>query len=299
MTVERPTAVVLLLVLLLGGALVLRPSGTTLAAWSDEVVVTVPALRTGGVRVDVAPSGTASAAVGMSGDVHGTWRPSTVQVSVDGRALTGSDLAGSTVEYRLATPGGTCPSGGAPAFSASPSGPGTSFAVTGQQVTGARTLCLTLLPSDKVRAELGGRALSFATSVAGLATGSSAWTASTAWSATQQLPAAPRVTGPTCSRGFLNQFVTLSWEWDRAGLAQNAARFSLQVEDRGTWREVGTAPVSSRPSMIVSPYQFDVVTFDTYTVRVAALLADGTTIPSSTTAKVRVERVGVGAAYCG
>ncbi|TNC18542.1 hypothetical protein FHE66_06360, partial [Georgenia sp. 311] len=292
MTVERPTAVVLLLALLLGGALVLRPSGTTLAAWSDEVVVTVPALRTGGVRVDVAPSGSTSATIAMSGDVHGTWQPSAVRVGVDGRALTGSDLAGSTIEYRLATAGGTCPNGGAPAFTASPSGAGTSFTVTGQQITGARTLCLTFVPSDKVRAELGGRALSFATSVTGLAAGSSAWTASTAWSATQQLPAAPRVTGPTCSRGFLNQFVTLSWEWDRAGLAQNAARFSLQVDDRGTWREVGTASVSSRPSATLSPYQFDVVTFDTYSVRVVAVLADGTTIPSSTTVRVRVERVG-------
>lgn len=294
---KRLTAVVLLLAVVLVGAVLLRPTETTFAAWSDEVVVEVPVLSTGGVRLDVTPSGGTSATLGMSGDLSGTWRPSTVRVMVDGRALTGTELSGSVIEYRVASAGAGC-AGDTPAFTARPSGTGASFAVTGaQQLSGARTLCLTFVPSDKVKVQLGGRALSFATTVDGVATGASSWTAATTWSANQQLPAAPSVLGPTCSRGFLNQFVTLGWSWDRAGLSQNASHFSVQVEDRGTWREVGTLPVGTQ-SLRVSPYQFDFVNFDTYAVRVAAVLADGTTIPSTTTAKIRVERVGVGAAYC-
>lgn len=295
---KRLTGALVVLAVLLGGVLLLRPTGSTLAAWSDEVTVEVPALRMGGVAVTVAPApGAATATLGMSGDVSGTWRPSAVTVAADGRALTGTQLAGSAVEYRLAAANGTCPTTTA-TFTVRPSGSGTSFPVTGgQDLSGQRTMCLTFVPSDQVRLQLGGRALSFTTTVSGVVDGAGTWTASAGWAATQQLPAAPSVPGPTCSRGTLNQSVTLSWEWDRAGLSQNVARWSLQLQDRGTWREVDSLSAANRSARI-SAYQFDFIGFDTYTLRVVGVLPDGTTIPSTSTSQVRVERIGFGAAYC-
>lgn len=295
----RFTACLLALAVVLGGVLLLRPSESTLAAWSDETTVAVPQLRTGGVAVDVTATGSGTTAtLGMSGDTSGTWRPASVNITSGGRALTGAELAGSRVDYRIAGKNGTCVATDPVAFTAGPSGTRTSFPVTGgQALSGARTLCLTFVPSDQVTVQLGGRALSFTTVVDGTATVAGSWTATNTWTATHQLPAAPSVSPMRCSSGWLNQWVTLGWDWEPGGLTQSIARWSLQVDDRGTWREVGTLPARNR-STTISPYQFDFVSFDSYTVRVAAVLSDGTTVPASSSTKVRVERVGLGAAYC-
>lgn len=291
---SRLTACLLTLAVVLGGVLLLRPSESTLAAWSDEVSVPVAQLRTGGVQVDVATTSGASATLGMSGDSSGTWRPGTVTVSSGGRAHTGTELAGSRVEYRLAR-NGACAATEPVAYTASPTGSGTSFAVTGgQRLTGAHTLCLTFVPSEQVSAQLGGRSLSFVTAVDGA--GAGAWTATNTWTATQQLPAA--VSALRCTPGFLNQWVTLGWDWDAEGQAKQLSRWSLQLDDRGTWRDVGTIPARARTTTI-NPYQFSFVNFESYTLRVVAVFTDGTTLPAASTAKVRVERVGIGAAYCG
>lgn len=294
----RLTACLLTLAVVLGGALLLRPSGSTLAAWSDETTVTVPQLRTGGVQVDVTTTGTGAAAtLGMSGDTSGTWRPGAVTIASDGRALSGAELAGSRVEYRLAGANGTCAATSPATYTAGVGGAGTSFVVSGgQRLSGARTLCVSFVPSDLVRVQLGGRTLSITTAVDGAAT-AGAWTATTTWTATQQLPAAPSVSAMRCTPGWLNQWVTLAWDWEAGGLTQSVSRWSLQLEDRGAWREVGTVSARSR-STTISPYQFDFVSFDSYTVRVAAVLADGTTVPAASSTKVRVERIGLGAAYC-
>ena len=296
---KRLIAGLLALAVVLGGVLVLRPTETTLAAWSDEVTVDLPALHTGGVRMDVTPAaGTGSSAtLGMSGDAAGTWRPSAVRVLLDGRALTGAELAGSTIEYRVAGSGGTCSPPTPATYTARPSGSATSFPVTGgADLNGRRTLCLTFTPSDQVRIQLGGRALSVTTAIEGVAAGST-WTAASEWAATQQLPAAPTVSAPTCTAGFLNQSVSLGWDWDRAGLSQDVRRWSVQVEDRGTWREVDSLSAGSRSARI-SPYDSGFVNFSTYTLRVAAVLPDGTSIPAPAGTQVRIERIGIGAAYC-
>lgn len=293
----RLTACLLALAVVLGGVLLLRPSESTLAAWSDETIVAVPQLRTGGVQVDVTTAGTGTTAtLGMSGDTSGTWRPGAVSVTSGGRALTGAELAGSRVEYRIAT-NGACSAADPVTYSASPSGTTTTFPVTGgERLTGARTVCLTFVPSDQVLVQLGGRTLSFVTTVDGAApTGT--WTASSTWTASQQLPAAPTVSALRCTPGWLNQWVTLGWDWDGGDVANKLARFSLQLQDRGTWRDVGTIPARARTTT-VNPYQFSFVSFESYTLRVVAVLNDGTTVPTSSTANVRVERIGVGAAYC-
>lgn len=296
-TTKRLTSVVLLLALVLAGVLVLRPTGATLAAWSDEVTVAVPTLRTGGVSMDVTSATGTTATVAMGGDVAGTWRPTTVRVSVDGRALTGAELSGSRVEYRVAAAGATCPTT-APTFSAAPSGPATTFPVTGgAPLSGARTMCLSVVPSDQTRIALAGRTLSVATTIDGVTVAPTTWTTTGSWAADHRMPAGPSVTGPSCSRGFLNQVVTLGWSWDRAGLGQDVSRWSVQVEDRGSWREVKSVAARST-STTISPYESNFIQFETYTMRVAAVLPDGTTIPSTTTTDVRIERIGLGAAYC-
>src|SRR5690606_6283999 len=105
----RLTACLLALAVVLGGVLLLRPSESTLAAWSDEAAVPVAQLRTGGVQVDVAAPGSGTTAtLGMSGATSGTWRPASVSVTSGGRALTGAELAGSRVDYRLAGTNGAC-----------------------------------------------------------------------------------------------------------------------------------------------------------------------------------------------
>jgi len=291
----RLTACLLALAVVLGGVLLLRPSESTLAAWSDEATVTVPQLRTGGVRVDVAGATAASATLGMSGDTSGTWRPGAVTVTSAGRVLTGAELAGSRVDYRLAR-NGVCAATEPVLYSATPSGTASSFAVTGgERLSGARTLCLTFVPSDHVRLQLGGRSLSFATTVGGVATASSTWTATNTWTATQQLPAAPSVTAPQCSSSWPR--VTLRWEWDRAGMVQDVTRWSVQAEAESGWREINSLNPSQR-STGVSSRDFPPFQFENTQVRVVAVLADGTTVTSATTT-VRVERLVVlGAVYC-
>ncbi|WP_152193088.1 hypothetical protein [Georgenia satyanarayanai] len=292
----RLTACLLALAVVLGGVLLLRPSESTLAAWSDEATVAVPQLRTGGVQVDVTGSGT-TATLGMSGDTSGTWRPAAVTVLSAGRALTGAELAGSRVEYRLAR-NGACVAADPVAYSASPSGTATSFPVTGgERLSGAHTVCLTFVPSDQVLVQLGGRALSFVTTVDGVAAPTGTWTAANTWTASHTLPAAPTVSALRCTPGWLNQWVTLGWDWDGGDAANRLARFSLQLQDRGTWRDVATISSRARTTTI-TPYQFSFVSFDSYTLRVVAVLNDGTTVPTSSTTNVRVERVGLGAAYC-
>ncbi|WP_413450429.1 hypothetical protein AA0Y32_07140 [Georgenia phoenicis] len=292
----RLTACLLAIAVVLGGVLLLRPSESTLAAWSDEATVAVPQLRTGGVQVDVAAATATSATVGMSGDASGTWRPGSVTVTSAGRAHTGAELAGSRIEYRLAQ-GGVCVPTEPVAYTASPGGAGTSFAVAGgQPLSGAHTLCLTFVPSEQARVQLAGRTLSLVTTVDGAAAG--AWTATSTWTATHTLPALPTVSALRCTPGWLNQWVTLGWDWDGDAYSQQLVRWSLQLDDRGTWRDVGTIPARARTTTI-NPYQFSFVNFESYTLRVVAVLNDGTTVASGSTAKVRVERIGVGAAYCG
>lgn len=292
----RLTACLLAIAVVLGGVLLLSPSGSTLAAWSDEVTVAVPPLRTGGVQVDVTAATATSATFGMSGDTGGTWRPGSVTVTSGGRAHTGAELAGSRVEYRVAR-NGVCAATEPVAYTASPGGPGTSFAVTGgQPLSGPHTLCLTLVPSEQVRVQLAGRTLSLVTTVDGAATGT--WTATNTWTASHSLPAIPTVSALRCTPGWLNQWVTLGWDWDANASPQQPVRWSLQLDDGGTWRDVSTISPRARTTTI-NPYQFSFVSFESYTLRVVAVLNDGTTVPSASTAKVRVERIGVGAAYCG
>lgn len=293
----RLTACLLALAVVLGGVLLLRPSESTLAAWSDEATVAVPQLRTGGVQVDVAAPGSGTTAtLGMSGDTSGTWRPASVTITSGGRALTGAELAGSRVDYRIAGTNGTCAATAPVAFTASPSGTRTSFPVTGgQALSGARTLCLTFVPSDQLRLQQGGRTVSFATTVSGVATAASSWTAASTWTATQQLPAAPSVTAPQCSNGWGR--VSLKWEWDRGGMSQDVTRWSVQAESDNGWREINSLPAGTREAT-VSSRDFPPFRFENTQVRVVAVLADGTTVSSATTT-VRVERiVFLGAVSC-
>ncbi|WP_324653515.1 hypothetical protein [Georgenia sp. H159] len=285
-TTKRLTAVVLLLALVLAGVLVLRPTGSTLAAWSDEVTVTVPTLRTGGVRMDVTPSAGTTATVGMSGDVSGTWRPSTVRVSVDGRALTGAELTGSRVEYRVAAAGGTCPTTAA-TYTATPSGTATDVPVTGgQPLAGARTLCLTFVPTDRIRIELGSRTVSFATTLDGVTVAPATWTTTGSWATELRVTPGPSVTGPTCSS--IHPRVTLGWDWNRAGMSVDVARWSVQVADGGTWREVATLMPAQR-TVTVGPSDFTGHDAGTHTVRVVAVLTDGTTVPGTTHTEIRID----------
>lgn len=294
---KRLTATGLLLAVVLAGMLLLRPTETTYAAWSDEVTVAVPTLQTGGVRLDVTPGSGTAATVAMAGDTSGTWRPAEVRVSVAGRDLTGAELAGSRIEYRLAGAGDSCPTGGA-SYTAAPSGSATSFAVTGgERLDGPRTLCLTFVPSDTMRIQYGEHKLSLTTSIDGVSAAPATWTAAGSWSADHRMPAGPSASGPQCSRGFLNQRVTLSWGWDRAGLNQDVSHWALQVEDRGTWREIQSLGAGRREAAI-TPYDSRFIEFSTFNLRVVAVLPDGTTIPSADTTRVRVERIGIGAAYC-
>ena len=71
----------------------------------------------------------------------------------------------------------------------------------------------------------------------------------------------------------------------------------LQVEDRGTWHEVRSLGANRREA-VITPYDAGFIAFSTFHLRVVAVLPDGTTIPSTDTTKVRVERLGLGAAYC-
>lgn len=293
---KRLTAVLLLLAVLLAGLLVLRPTETTLAAWSDEVTVTVPPLRTGGVHLEVSADTAGAATVGMAGDTTGSWRPSTVRVTAEGRELSGTELAGSTVEYRLVDSGDTRPTG-APVYVADLGGEVSSFAVTGgERLEGARTLLLTFVPSDRVMVEHGGRLLSLTTTIDGLTPAT--WTTSSSWATDQQLPPAPSVSDLMCSPGgWFNQRVTLDWDWDRAGLNQDVARWSLQVQDGSTWRETRSLPAAAQ-AVTVRQRDFDLVDFQHYTLRVAAVLPDGTTVPSEDTTRIRVDRFVIGAVYC-
>lgn len=292
---HRLVATLVVLTLAVAGVVALRPTGTTLAAWSDEVVVPVPTLHTGSIRMDVTTTAGDKATVGMAGDATGTWRPTGVRATAEGRELSGSELTGSRVDYRLASSGGTCPSS-SPLYTATFTGSSPVAQVNGgEQLSGQRTLCLTFVPSDTTRVHLGGASLSLATTLDGVAPATT-WTASNDWQATQKLAPAPSVGTPSCSAGFLNQRVTLRWDWDRAGLNQDVTRWSLQVQDGGTWTEVRSLSGGQR-STNITPYEFSFIRFDTYKMRVAAVLPDGTTIASAPSS-IRVERLALGAVYC-
>ena len=291
---RRPAAVLLLLAVVLGGVLVLRPTGTTLAAWSDEVTVAVPTLRTGGVRLEVAPAGTGTTAtIGMTGEVAGTWRPSSVRGTADGRALAGSELAGSRIEYRVATGAtGTCPTGPA-TYTVLPSGAATSFPVSGaDQLSGARTVCLTFVPSDGTRTRLAGRTLSFTTSIDGVSAAPATWTAVGTWTVNQRLAPGASVSGPSCTPDHPR--VVLGWGWERGGLGVDPSRWSLQAETAAGWNEVRSVAGANR-SVALSPSEFNGGQSGTHRVRVVAVLPDGTTIAGTTTTTLTIQ----GAIQCG
>lgn len=289
LTARLVTGLVVAAVTLLG-LVVLRPAGTTLAAWSDEVTVAVPTLRTGGVQLAVTPAGGA-ATVAMTGEAAGTWRPSTVQVAAQGQALTGADLAGARVEYRLAD--------GTLAYRAALDGGAASFPVSGdRRLAGTHTLFLTVVPSDRVLVAHGGATLSVTTTIDGATTAPATWTAAGTWVAEEELGPGPSVASLTCTPGPLGTRVTLDWDWDwdRGGLAQDVTRWSVQVEEGGTWHELHTLP-AQHSFVHVRARDFDLVEIGTHTLRVAAVLPDGTTIPSDTT-RIHVLCLVVGGVRC-
>ena len=284
---QRLTATVLLLAVVLSGLLLLRPAETTLAAWSDEVTVAVPALRTGGVRMEVTPTGR-TATVALTGDAAGTWRPSSVQVSAGGKVLTGADLAGSRVEYRLG-------SGAAP-YSATLGGSLAAFPVSGnERLEGAHTLALAVQPSDRALIRYGGQDLTLTTTLDGATAAPATWTAGGSWTAQYRLPTGPSVTGPQCVDSATR--ATLSWGWDRGALSQDVARWSLQAADGSAWREIGSYAADQR-STTLRARDFGIVDFARYTLRVVAVLPDGTTLPSTGTTAVRVGRLLLGTVSC-
>src|SRR5699024_10336129 len=91
--------------------------------------------------------------------------------------------------------------------------------------------------------------------------------------------------------------VTLRWEWDRAGMAQDVTRWSVQAQADNGWREINSLNANQRSTAVASR-DFPPFQFDNTQVRVVAVLTDGTTLTSATTT-VRVERlVFLGAVYC-
>lgn len=295
---KRLLTVILLAAVLLTGAVLLRPTETTLAAWTDEVTVPVGSLQTGGVRMDVQALSGDGARVAMAGDVGGTWRPATVRVNRAGGGQLGSELLGSRVEYRLAAADGSCRGGDAPIYTAQLDGAGLTAPVTGgERLEGARTLCLTFVPSDRTRIEHGGTTLTLTTTLDGVSVAPATWTATGTWAADQQLPAGPSVAGPTCSSSWLNPTVTLRWDWDRAGLSQDVARWSLQTQDGNSWREVRSVAAGDR-STVVRASDFNLIQFSSHTLRVVAVLPDGIEVPSTQTTRIKVERLLLGSVSC-
>lgn len=287
--VLRPWALALVLALLATALVVLRPTGTTLAAWSDEVTVEIPAMATGGIGMDVTPAAGASARVAVTGDVAGSWRPAGVRVSVDGQPLTGAQLAGSRVEYRLAAESGQCPTTGAARYSAELTGDASTFPVTGgERVSGPQTLCLTFVPSDKVRVDHGGRALSLTTELDGAAPAAT-WTAAGSWAASHQMAAAPVVDGLRCDRaGWLDSRGMISWDWLN-GDGLSITHWEIQRQAGSSWPTVGTAAAGDRSwhaSNGTYPREF---LGHVQNLRVVAVLSDGTTtVASGSTTSVRV-----------
>src|SRR5690606_26754795 len=136
--------------------------------------------------------------------------------AAQGQALTGADLAGSRVEYRLAD--------GTLAYRAALDGGAASFPVSGdRRLAGTHTLFLTVVPSDRVLVAHGGATLSVTTTIDGATTAPATWTAAGTWVAEEELGPGPSVASLTCTPGPLGTRVTLDWDWDwdwdRGGLA--------------------------------------------------------------------------------
>lgn len=285
----RRWALVLLLAVVATMLVALRPSGTTLAAWSDELSVELPPLTTAGIGMSVSASGTGARIV-VSGDAAGTWRPSDVTLRAGGQPLTGDQLAGTTLEYRLAGADGRCTTSAQPRYSVAPSGAVTTFPVTGaERLSGERTLCLTVKPADRLRVSHGGQALTVSTTLDGAA---GTWTAAGAWAAGHQMPPAPSVSTPSCQKD--RGGVTLSWNWVDG---VPVTGWSVQVSQGATWKDVVDVG-STSTSVRLTARNFDrLFQFSDYEARIVALLPDGTQIASASTV-IGVERLIIGTVYC-
>lgn len=289
----RTWALALVLALVAVLLVATRPAATTLAAWSDEVTVEVPVLSTGGIGVGVTPGAGTSARIVVSGDVSGTWRPSRVRVTAGGQALTGAQLDGSRIEYRIADAQGQCATNVGAKYSATPSGTGAEFTIDGDgRESGAQTLCLTFVPSDKVRVSHGGQALTFATSLDGAAQ-AAGWTAASSWSTNHQLPAAPTVGDLRCApTGRWDATAVLHWNWTN-GDGTSLVRWEIQRQDGAQWHTLQSITDPRARSWSTSNINFPApYKGRQYNLRAVAVLGDGSThVVSDRTTTVQVNGI--------
>ncbi|MGC5614956.1 SipW-dependent-type signal peptide-containing protein [Georgenia sp. Z1491] len=273
---------------------VLQPSGGTTAAWSDSVEVSAPTGTTGSLSLAVTGGVTGSAVVTPGGTAASTWAPTSVTVTAGGVPLTGTQLAGSRIEYRTA--GGTsCTVSGAPLFSATPTAAGTSFPVTGgAALSGTQTLCVTLVPGDTLRASHAGVSLAVTTAITATQAGDGTWTAAQSWSTTQDVPAAlpalPEV-GSLDSRPHTNgKWIHLDWTWadSASGAPSTAPVAEWRVEYRvatSNWQPMLRTSISGTARTVEIRWQDIRSEFtrsgSTGWLRVVAVLPDGSAVAST------------------
>ncbi|MGO1174106.1 MAG: hypothetical protein ACTMKU_07365 [Actinomycetaceae bacterium] len=284
---SRALAVLTAMLAVVLAIVLLTPSGRTQAAWSDGVDVDVPAATTGNLSLAVSGAVTGSTTVVPSGTVSSTWRPASVRVLANGGPLTGAQLAGSRIEYRAAS-SGACATASAATFTAAPAGAGTTFAVAGGTAqTGTRTLCVTLVPGDALRASHAGVQLSVETTLSATQPGSGTWTAGTSWTTTQQLPALPAIGTLDCSPLSNDKFVQLTWTWvdQETGATSTASVERWRVEHRvatSGWAPMFDEIAPESRSLEIKwqdlPQQFQRNSIGH--IRIVAELPDGSTVVS-------------------
>ncbi|MGC5629262.1 hypothetical protein ACPYO6_13595 [Georgenia sp. Z1344] len=275
--------------LAVAAVLVLQPSGSTTAAWSDSVDVAGASGTTGSLSLAVSGAVTGSAVVTPGGTVASTWSPTAVTVAAAGVPLTVAQLAGSRLEYRVPAAGAACSTTGTPLFTATPTGTGTSFTVSGgSALSGTRTLCVTLVPGDALRASYAGVALSVTTTITAAQSGTGTWTAGQSWTTAQQLPAPlpalPEVDSFRCGPLSNEKFVDLRWAL--TGASGSASVQGWRVEHRvaaSDWTTIFDGIAASAQSYQIKwndlPQRLRVNS--TGSIRIVAVLTDGTRVASN------------------
>ncbi|UNX56547.1 hypothetical protein MF406_03520 [Georgenia sp. TF02-10] len=196
----------------------LAPTGATEARWYDAADVAVPALTTDTVALTAAPATTERATTLTAGQSTITWAPTAVTVTAGGAPVDPAVLSGTTIDYVPVAAGAACPATAAGAFRATPTAPAAPVTATGpeQRLTlpagTSAQLCAVVTPSLALRTALAGQTLALTTTLDSRSPAPATWQATTGWATTYQVPAAPTLSGPTCSP--VNPWkVRLSWAW--------------------------------------------------------------------------------------
>lgn len=290
---------------------VLAPSGTTLAGWSDREEVVLQPMTTDTVGLAVARTGTATASVtNTAGAAAVTWAPTAVTATAGAGttpAQAAEILRGLTVGYGTdcaARPRWTAPAGSGATRTVT--GPGAPLAAG---ATGA--LCQQVVPQDAaaLARDHGGRSITLTTQLSATADVARAWTAGAQTDATYRVPF-PRPSSLTCRSGSFSLFggekpSVLSWTWaGEAKAAQPAvARWELLTLENGTWKQVDESVGGTlTANVFFADFPFFGVSAQPFKVRAYPFARDGridTSVYAESDTQVWVTKSGFGTACTG